>query len=298
MNIGLVTVLFRSESCLPDFLRCLAALEGVEPYTVFVDNSSPDASADIVARTLGGESSARHALVRVGANLGAAEGDNIGIRKALAAGCRKVLLLNNDVEFPPAAVAALVRAGQDEGAHLVTPLITVHGTDRIWMAGGRITLTGAGLHFGEGQHLSARPTARRFVPYAPTCFMLVDAEVFRQIGLMDPAYFVYGNDCDFVHRAARAGFRVLLEPAVAISHKVSTSTGGTLSPFTLRYANRNRVYFIRKHLQPPKRQLALAWFVATRLKYGLTLRREQAVSVGKAVREGLRMTVGDGGRPA
>jgi hypothetical protein len=128
--------------------------------------------------------------------------------------------------------------------------------------------------------------------------MLVDAEVFRQIGLIDPAYFVYGNDCDFVHRAARAGFRVLLEPAVAISHKVGTSTGGSLSPFTLRYGNRNRVYFIRKHRKPPLRQVALLWFFATRLKYGLTLKPEQAAIVLNAVREGLRMPVGDGERPA
>lgn len=62
--------------------------------------------------------------------------------------------------------------------------------------------------------------------YAPTCFLIVNSDVFKQVGMMDERHFVYYDDTDFLYRAYIAGYKVKLEQDVVISHKVSVSDGG------------------------------------------------------------------------
>lgn len=120
---------------------------------------------------------------------------------------------------------------------------------------------------------------------------MIAKEVFESVGYMDPCYFVYCDDSDFVFRAGMKGFRVYFEPSISIAHKVSGSTGGALSPFTIRYGTRNRVYFIRKHFPFLKRMVALALFKATRIKHLLVLDSPRRKILIDAIREGEKMPV-------
>jgi GT2 family glycosyltransferase len=290
MKIGLVTVLFNSAGYLPDYVESLKAQDSPGITALFVDNASSDGSAETADRLMR-DSGTEYEILRAGDNLGVAEGNNIGIRRAMELGCEWILLLNNDIAFPPNAVSALLATCAAAGALICTPLITIHGSDRIWMAGGRVSLTAGGFHFGEGQRLESYPKRARWVPYAPTCFMLIARSVFETVGLMDPAYFVYSDDVDFIFRAGKEGIKVYLEPNVVISHKVSGSTGGPFSLFTIRYGTRNRIFFIRKHYRFPEKQIRLLAFLATRIKYLLTLDRNKRRVMLDAVKEGFSMAV-------
>ena len=77
-----------------DTPRALASLEGIE--TICVDNGSTDGSDAAVERDFPGVE-----LIRTGANLGFAGGNNVGIRRALERGADWVLLLNNDAVAVP-----------------------------------------------------------------------------------------------------------------------------------------------------------------------------------------------------
>lgn len=263
--IGIVTVLYNSDDVLPDFFASLAAQEGVRYRLYVIDNSATDSGLQISR-----ELAARHGIEAVfvfnNANVGVARGNNQGIDLALAGGCTHVLLANNDTAFEPATVRKLLEAlGPDE--LVSTPKIMYHDEPKLlWYGGGSIdALTMRTPHFGMKQRDVGQFDQLTHVGYAPTCFMMIGAAVFSRVGRMDEQFFVYYDDTDFVWRMARAGIRIRYVPASVVLHKVSTSTGGERSPFTLYYTNRNRVYFIRKNLQGWRKFVALAYMLATRV---------------------------------
>src|SRR5205823_1449843 len=68
-----------------------------------VDNCSSDNTLAL----LGQYSDGRVTVIRSAVNVGVAEGNNIGIRAALADGCTSVLLINNDTVFDADLISTL-----------------------------------------------------------------------------------------------------------------------------------------------------------------------------------------------
>ncbi len=65
--------------------------------------------------------------------------------------------------------------------------------------------------------------------------MLVKREVIDAVGLLDPSYTIYCEDVDFCLRARRAGWKCLYEPRALVRHKVSSSSGGGMTPFKIEH---------------------------------------------------------------
>ena len=243
-RLGVVTVTFNSAGVLRPFLNCCIA-QNYRDFLLFViDNESRDDTANIL-RSCADE---RVVCVYNTVNLGVAEGNNQGIRLALEAKCDRVLLINNDTEFGPTLFADLAASMAHSGASAMTPRIPYHDDpSRDWFANGgfRSLITGiTGAHLAWDDRLVRRPLA---ISYAPTCCMLINAEVFNRIGTMDERYFVYWDDTDFCWRLKRAHLRLMIDPSIVITHKVSSLTGGTESEFFIKYHYRNQIYFVRKH---------------------------------------------------
>ena len=259
-HLVLITVLYRSAEVLAGFFDSLAAQQNRSFELYVVDNSDDplDRSYEVAVQEAHRTGlTGRMSIIKNRVNAGVATGNNQGIRWALQRGATHVLLLNNDIEFAsPTLLGDIVEVASARKAAMVSPRIYYYGDRTLWYAGGDINeARGTTVHFGDGQPDDALSVQERIVGYAPTCFMLITRQVFDRIGLMDDHYFVYYDDTDFVLRARRAGFEVLYWPAGVVLHKVSNSTGGSLSPFTVRFANRNRLYFIQ---QEPFRLAALA----------------------------------------
>jgi len=288
--IGIVTVLYNSDEVLPDFFSSLAAQSGVRFRLYVIDNSATDSGAQI-SRRLAAENGIDSVVVFNNANAGVARGNNQGIELALAEGCTHVLLANNDTAFEPATIRKLLDALGDSDL-VSTPKIMYHDEpELLWYGGGCINpLTMRTPHFGMKQRDSGQFDHQTYVGYAPTCFMMIAAEVFGRVGRMDEQFFVYYDDTDFVWRMARAGIRIRYVPESVVLHKVSTSTGGERSPFTVYYANRNRIYFIRKNLHGLQALAALAYVLLTRIPSALRLPRPVASRLWAGVRDGLRLT--------
>ena len=86
----------------------LAALDSLgDVPAICVDNGSTDGS-DLAVE----ERFPDVELIRTGANLGFAGGNNVGIRRALERGADWVLLLNNDAVAEPGLPEALERAAE------------------------------------------------------------------------------------------------------------------------------------------------------------------------------------------
>ncbi len=264
-RIGVVTVTYNSAEVLPDFLQSVAQQTLQEFILYVVDNDSKDQSV-AMASSFGDP---RIRVIANKENLGVAEGNNQGIRAALADGCDSVLLLNNDTTFGPKLFAELYEGLIEHNCSMATPKIFYHANPRvIWAAGGYFQAW-AGYrtqHYGEKRPDGDRYSTSKAIAYAPTCCVLIHKSVFDRIGIMDPKYFVYTDDVDFMYRAMKAGLRMQYLPHSHVWHKVSSLTGGGTSLFTIRYCTRNRAYFLLKH-QP--KHVAEVWILIYKIYYGI-----------------------------
>lgn len=243
--IGIVTVLYNSESVLEAFFDSLNSQTYKEFILIIVDNKSPDQSL-AASKKLALSCNFKTIIIENGQNDGVAKGNNIGIREALDNQCDYILLSNNDVTLEPNTISALLDGLQRNKCTMAVPKIYYFGTNLIWAAGGFIQRwSGLVLHHGDRQLDSGQFDLEREVTYSATCFMLISKSVFEKVGLMDELYFVYWDDVDFVYRARGIGEHLWYIPSSVVHHKDSTSTVA-MSNFSVRYLARNAVYFALK----------------------------------------------------
>jgi GT2 family glycosyltransferase len=210
-----------------DTLGCLASLAEAQldgATVIVVDNGSRDGSVEAIRE--------RFPNVRVLAlpeNRGYAGGNNVGIRAALEAGAKGVLLLNNDTRVSPDFLVPLLwtldiypRAGAVCSA--------IHRQDRPEMldvAYAQVRL--AQRHAVQLLGVNALPgdgfESRREIEVAVGCSVLLSADALRSIGLLDEEYFAYHEDVDWSLRARRAGYQLFYEPFSRVFHRGSTTTG-------------------------------------------------------------------------
>ncbi len=219
-------------------LRSLAAVEGTGLATILVDNASTDGTVEAVRAEL----PEVEVLVN-DANLGFAEGNNVGIRRALEGDAAWVLVLNNDVEVDPGFLRALLdEAGRRPDAGALSPVILFGPpSELIWFAGARYDPRRGynGRQRGYGEPAGAPFDEVWETDRVCGAAMLVPRAVLEQVGVFDTALFAYYEDTDWSLRARAAGRRFYVVPAGRIWHKVSRSSGGESSPATLYYGTRN-----------------------------------------------------------
>jgi len=180
-------------------------------------------------------------LVVAPKNGGFAYGNNLAVREALASPNPPpyYLLLNPDTEVKRGALRKLLdfieqrpevgiigpkivhEDGKDEGVAFRFP--------SVW---GELE---RGAHFGPitrvlkdhivAQKMGDEPTP---VDWVFGAAMIVRAEVFARIGLMDETYFLYYEETDFCLAAQRAGFQTWYFPQAEVVHFAGQSTGVTV----------------------------------------------------------------------
>jgi hypothetical protein len=271
MSIAVIILNWNGKS---DTLNCLESVyRSTHPdFTVIVvDNGSTDGSPDAI----------RHAypqaeVIETGENLGYAEGNNVGIRRAMDLGVDSVLVLNNDTVVDPDAIAHLELAlSVDPSVGLVSPFIFFHSVpDKLWFGGAERTGLSNFRHTGWGMTERECPVGPEAeTEFASGCAMLIRSVVFEKTGLFDPRYFLVWEEVDLCFRARRAGYRIAVEPKAKVWHKVSTSfEDGNQGPIYQYFSMRNRLLWIEKNLRGAERVRAyskclrqLRWAVQEKL---------------------------------
>jgi GT2 family glycosyltransferase len=267
---------------------------------IVVDNGSTDGSLEHLRSIW-----PQVAAVDAGSNLGFSGGNNLGIRDALAAGAEHVLLLNNDAQLLPGALAELLAGLEESGAAVwaAAPKILYRANPGvIWSAGGRFDWwRGLSLHRGWDEPDRGQYDRPELVEFGTACCLLVRGRIFREVGLLDEGYFMYFEDSDLSARAGRTGARVAYRPAARVLHDVQASSGRIGSrapPLALYYWTRNRYRFISRNVRGPVRRLgAHAYVVGTRMvrmaQAALAGRGAEARVIGRAMVDGyLRRATG------
>ena len=242
--IGVVTVTFNSAFVIRGFMTSILKQTHANFVLYVVDNVSSDSTLECLAEY----DDPRIMIVQNSTNLGAAEGNNIGIRAALKDGCAAVVLINNDTVLDDDLFLQLMVGLRQHDADMVVPKILYFDEpNKIWSAGGYFSwLRGAARHFGSDRNDEGQFDRSRFVDYSPTTCMLIRKEVFALIGFLDASYFAYFEDTDFCYRARLAGVRLVYFSSARLLHRVSSLTGRD-SDFTVRYSIRNHVYYVLKN---------------------------------------------------
>ena len=292
-KIGLVTVLFNSESVLEGFIKSLSIQTFLDYHLYLIDNTPGPETDRLIVRLFKQYPNVDYTHIKNDSNVGIAKGNDQGIELSLKHGCEYTLLLNNDIEFyQKDLLKEIYTCATEKGEDLIIPKIFYFGTNKIWMAGGTLQkYSGKTTHVGDHAENNGEFDQPAYFEYAPTCFMLIKNSVFKKIGIMDESYFVYYDDTDFIYRAIKAGYKIWYMPTLEVMHKVSTSTGGAESLFTIYYTNRNRIYFLRKNFKGLTKLIPLTFTLVTRLGKSLVYNKKQSISMWKAILAGFKMKV-------
>lgn len=226
---------------------CLASMRAVtygNYRIVVVDNGSVDDSVDFLRAKY-----PEAIYLETGSNLGFSGGNNVGIKYALEDGAEWVYLLNNDTEVDPRFLDEVMTIAQtDSKIGIVgSTCFYFEPADIIWFAGAHADwLTGDMIDPRVGKTMPATLPVMEDVDETAGAGMLVRRAVIDQVGLLDPAFFIYFEETDWCQRTKRAGWRVVWAPLSKVWHKVSM-TFGELSPEMTYLMTRNRWLFMRKN---------------------------------------------------
>lgn len=274
--------------------RCLGALTSLShpAHILVVDNGSTDASAAAAAAFPSVE------WLPLGRNLGFAAANNAGFRRALAAGARWIAIVNPDVEVEPLWLESLVAAGE---AHpqvglLGGLLLFADDPSRVNSTGVTLDRYGRARDRDFGTPVSALATSEGPVPAVTGGAALLRADMLRQVGLFDPAYWAYYEDVDLSFRAARAGFGCRYVSSARARHGFG-KTFGVDSPRQRFFLARNHLRFVARHLPAWRAAPIAIGFTALRagVKVPLELVRGRpalALAHWRGAAEGARMAVG------
>jgi GT2 family glycosyltransferase len=211
-----------------------AHTEGLDVNVIAVDNASTDDTVQRI-RTKYPEVT----VIENRRNLGFAEGNNVGIRLALARGAEFVYLLNADTEVTPAFLresVAVARRTPEAGA-VQSLLVLWSERDRVNTAGNVIHYLGFGYCARFREPVSSIGPEPREVAYCSGASVLYRAEALERAGLLDEELFLYHEDLDLGWRLRLAGYRNVLAPTSVVLHKYEFSR----NPEKFYYMERNRL---------------------------------------------------------
>ncbi len=227
--------------------RCLGSLYANTPMAkvVVVDNASTDDSVEMTQRLY-----PQAAIIRNSANLGFSKANNQGIRYALGAGAKNVLLLNNDVEVTSASwlgdFTAVLKSDSKIGV-VGCKLLYPDGT--IQHAGGVIRLR-VPYNRGDGEADHGQYDRVEMVDYATGAALLIRADVIRRIGLLDEKFTpLYFEDTDWCARALLYGYSVAYSPQPTLIHHCGASSSKLGDEKKRFYAKRSLIRFFLLNYQ-------------------------------------------------
>lgn len=292
MKLGIVTVLYKSNEVLPDFYESLSIQDFKNFVLIIIDNDANEITDSILKNLSDQYPNLNTIYINSNGNIGVAAGNNLGIIKAKELNCSHVLLSNNDVCFDDTEMlSGLLNTMTAESVKLITPKILFYDSRKIWVAGGYFNkIRSLGIHFGDNKEADdPEYNISKYITYAPTCFMIITSDVFDQIGIMDEKYFVYVDDTDFIYRCNIHNIKIWYDHTRTILHKVSSSTGGDESPFYVYYANRNKIYFVKKHYNLFYKFIATWHIGITRIVNLIRFNQSNRKALIKGIIDGLNM---------
>ena len=225
-ELSILVVSYRTREMTLECLRSLFRETSSPSFEVLVvDNASDDGSADAIATAFPDVQ-----LIASRENLGFARANNLAADHARG---RRLLLLNPDTVVLDSAITRLhAFAEAHPGARLwggrtlfadgSLNARSCAGRQSVWS----ILCLASGLAhlFPRSSWLNPeglgpwRRDSVREVDLVSGCFLLIDRDLWDELGGFDREFFMYGEDTDLCLRARARGARALIDPQATIVH--------------------------------------------------------------------------------
>lgn len=208
---------------------------------VVVDNGSKQGTADELRRRLGGEVD----VLALERNQGIPGALNHGLLLGMSGAHRAVLVMMNDTALEPGGVAALLATlDRHPQVGAVSPLQVRYDEPDI--------VVSAGSRLRRLAWLTATVSAGRardevvgdgvvLADYLDFTCILIRADALVRVGLPDPRFRFYWEDVDWGVRCRRGGWRLAVDPAAVVRHRMGGTLGGTRGTTGDYYQQRNRL---------------------------------------------------------
>jgi GT2 family glycosyltransferase len=244
-SIAILIVNYNSKQDTIECIRSLQAAGALLKHIYIIDNHSTDGSVEEISQQFGTEIN----LVHSDANNGYAYALNLGIRSVCTENYPWFLLMNNDTIVDRAYLQELSTISElHPEISIWNPVINYFDKpNTIWHLGAQVIpgtlITSEPFHNKENSSLD-----RETIPiiFAHGCAMMVHADVFKKIGLLDDSFFMYAEEVDFCWRAHLAGFQASAAPKAKIIHKGSVSSNRQKKN-THYLRSRNQIFFYRRY---------------------------------------------------
>ena len=230
-------------------LETLASIKNIEypnAKILVVDNGSSDGSLVAVQTSY-----PEFETIQTGENLGFGGGNNVGIQYACRQNADYILLLNNDTEVAPDFLSFMVETMEsDSTIGILGPKIYFYKEpNKIWFAGGKINFwLGLSFHIGIRRLDHGQYDRMIDVDYISGCTFLIRRKVIEITGMFDELFNpAYAEDSDWCLRAKKKSFRIVYEPRAKVWHKISSFSGGGLTPLKTYLKIRNSYRLFKRH---------------------------------------------------
>lgn len=221
MDLSIVIVNWNTQALLHDCLHSVCeGLGSLRAEIIVVDNASSDGSADMVRMGFPAVE-----LLESKKNLGFAGGNNIALERAKG---RYVLLLNTDTLVHGSVLPDAV-AWMDQhlevgvmGPRVLNSDGSVQASCSAFPSLRFLTLQTLGLtrlaRWDAYRMTGWDRSTERHVDVISGAAMFVRTSAMREVGLLDEAFFFYGEETDWCRRFARAGWEIVFVPIKEITH--------------------------------------------------------------------------------
>ncbi len=253
MKLSIIIICWNDSKVIQDCLRSIFAETTQFPFEVIVsDNGSTDDSVRMIRDTF-----PQVRVLKNGANLGFAKGNNAGIR---VAGGEYVLILNPDTIILRRALEKLVAYADQHseagafGARVLNPDGSFQNCARPIPTVRRYLLAALYLrflgHFSEAlqSDLYAGWTGRteREVGFQSGCCVMFRKETLDRLEGFDDSFFYHFEEVDLCYRVWKAGRSIRFCPFAEITHLGGQSVSRSPTRFALE-TYRSRYRFFYKH---------------------------------------------------
>jgi len=237
VSVAVVIVTFNRSHLLTGCLDGLAAQTASIDEIFVVDNASTDDTPQVLAA----RSDLPITILRQAENSGGAGGFHVGVKAAYQAGHDVIWLMDDDVVAHPNCLAALLATGAPAA------MVVREGPD------GRLAEKSA-MRFDLSSPWVLKPKTKAVdtefatreqmpstVPLENVAFegFMVRREVIDAVGLPDPSYFIFYDDCDYAIRIRRAGFAIVAVRDAAMTRQLAFDQQHDLSSWKGYYMYRN-----------------------------------------------------------
>jgi O-antigen biosynthesis protein len=295
MRLSIVIVNYNVRHFLDQCLQSVyRSLQGIEAEVFVVDNHSIDGSVEMVR-----EFFPQVKLIDNQINVGFSKANNQAIRIAQG---EYVLLLNPDTvveEDTFSTCLEFMDSHEDAGA-LGVKLIDGKGK---FLPESKRGLPTPSVAFYKIAGLSRLfPKSKRFgkyhMGYLPEnetnetevlsgAFMFIRKSALDKAGLLDEAFFMYGEDIDLSYRIVQAGYKIYYHPATRVIHYRGESTKKSSVNYVFVFYQA-MIIFANKHFMPGQARLfSLLIRFAVYLRAGLSVAKRVVTNIWLPIAEAL-----------